>query len=86
MTDVLPRIVAFKFSFTNDDGMREILDITSTVETLLYSKRTFGNQPSDCPKATAHMAQPELDLPAGAPCRLRVECVSEFMPPTGMIG
>ena len=24
MTDVLPRIVAFKFSFTNDDGMSEI--------------------------------------------------------------
>ena len=34
MTDVLPRIVAFKFSFTNDDGMREIPCLTGTVETL----------------------------------------------------
>ena len=35
MTDVLPKIVAFKFSFTKDDGMSVILACleTGTVET-----------------------------------------------------
>ena len=64
----------------------EIPCLTGTVETLLPREHLGISQATVHKRPVAHMAQPELDLPAGAPCRLRVECVSEFMPATGMIG